>query len=532
MKANAWRNIVFVMMVIITFQTSAWAASTLPDGDLLGDGVTIADAMRALKIAVGLVTPLASDFAHGDIAPLNNGYPTQDGKIDTADALLILRKVVGLATWATMLETSVKLTTATSLAASSPSLSIAKDGKAIAVWSEGVYPSRILWISRYEPNVGWGTPQSVGTGIGDEGDAKVAVNASGLAVLVWRRDRNNSREILAANYDPTKGWSVPSILDSSGLGIAPDVTLDDSGNAIAIWNLYDIVNYKNTGMTSRYTSSGWDVPQILQPNASAPVQKISGNSSGKAIAIWNQSDPVLGQFEHKYNTWVRQFEPGIGWSTPQPVGNDILEINGAMYLNADSVPGHYNSMIAVDGQGNALALWSEVSFAGDSSHTTFNRLEVGKGWGAPQLLDNLGLPSDKIVFNDSGSAYFSWTENVKQSSNTSYLSTLSVATYSTANGWAKENLFDKYPYYCFNSSIIIGKDGNPLVTWLQSSGYDSQLWFKNYSPTTGWSSPIRLDSNTGEVDEYHIANDAAGNVTVIWTQYSGTNRVMWSKLVN
>jgi Protein of unknown function (DUF1566) len=54
--------------------------------------VSVSDALKALRIAVNLVAPTVDDILHGDCAPL--GAP--DGVIDTADALLILRKVVGL----------------------------------------------------------------------------------------------------------------------------------------------------------------------------------------------------------------------------------------------------------------------------------------------------------------------------------------------------------------------------------------------------------------------------------------------------
>jgi hypothetical protein len=52
-----------------------------------------------LRIAVGLVQPTATDMLHGDVAPLVNGQPTQNNRIDIADALQILRKVVGLVTF-------------------------------------------------------------------------------------------------------------------------------------------------------------------------------------------------------------------------------------------------------------------------------------------------------------------------------------------------------------------------------------------------------------------------------------------------
>jgi len=61
-----------------------------------GGSVGIADAVRALRIAVGIVTATAADMVRGDVAPLVNGVPNPDGRIDVSDALLILKKAVGL----------------------------------------------------------------------------------------------------------------------------------------------------------------------------------------------------------------------------------------------------------------------------------------------------------------------------------------------------------------------------------------------------------------------------------------------------
>ncbi|HXE96283.1 MAG TPA: cytochrome c peroxidase [Dongiaceae bacterium] len=71
-----------------------------PDGDIMGDGVTdISDALKAMRIAVGLEQPTAADMLHGDVAPLVNGKTTQNGQIDIDDALLILRKIIGFVTF-------------------------------------------------------------------------------------------------------------------------------------------------------------------------------------------------------------------------------------------------------------------------------------------------------------------------------------------------------------------------------------------------------------------------------------------------
>lgn len=57
------------------------------------DGIVdTADAMIAMRMASGLLTPTQVDLARGDVAPLSGS----DRKIDIADALLIMRKASGL----------------------------------------------------------------------------------------------------------------------------------------------------------------------------------------------------------------------------------------------------------------------------------------------------------------------------------------------------------------------------------------------------------------------------------------------------
>jgi hypothetical protein len=64
-----------------------------PDGVMSGGSAAgVGDALKALRIAVGIIQPSADDLLHGDVAPA--GAP--DDKIDVNDALLILRKAVGL----------------------------------------------------------------------------------------------------------------------------------------------------------------------------------------------------------------------------------------------------------------------------------------------------------------------------------------------------------------------------------------------------------------------------------------------------
>jgi len=69
-------------------------------GDVNDDGkVDVADAQLAVQMAAGLVTATAQQLTAADVAPLAGGLPAPDRRIDIRDAVQILGKAVGLATW-------------------------------------------------------------------------------------------------------------------------------------------------------------------------------------------------------------------------------------------------------------------------------------------------------------------------------------------------------------------------------------------------------------------------------------------------
>jgi glucose/arabinose dehydrogenase len=87
-------------LTLALFLACGGVCRAIPDGDLDGDQqATVADALIALRIAVLLVPVNQTLLDHGDVAPLVNGAPAIDLTIDIRDALVILRKAVGLVSW-------------------------------------------------------------------------------------------------------------------------------------------------------------------------------------------------------------------------------------------------------------------------------------------------------------------------------------------------------------------------------------------------------------------------------------------------
>jgi FtsP/CotA-like multicopper oxidase with cupredoxin domain len=66
------------------------------DGILPGTSSYLASAVKALRIAGGMMTAAPLDLVHGDVAPYRYGTARPDGKIDLLDAYVILQRQLGL----------------------------------------------------------------------------------------------------------------------------------------------------------------------------------------------------------------------------------------------------------------------------------------------------------------------------------------------------------------------------------------------------------------------------------------------------
>ncbi len=81
-QASVQRNIIYVIPV---------------SGDMDNDGSTsLADVLQVLKFAMGSVQPSGAELTRADLAPIVNGVPQPDGKVDIHDVIVILRRLVGL----------------------------------------------------------------------------------------------------------------------------------------------------------------------------------------------------------------------------------------------------------------------------------------------------------------------------------------------------------------------------------------------------------------------------------------------------
>ena len=119
----------------------------------------------------------------------------------------------------------------TSTYAARVKLAMNSEGNAVAVWEE----SNQVWANIYTAGEGWGTPQTIENLGGIAHRPWVALDSDGIAVVVWGEYTNSSRteiHIWSNKYEPNIGWGTPQALTQvTGSGAKPFIRFDNQGNA-------------------------------------------------------------------------------------------------------------------------------------------------------------------------------------------------------------------------------------------------------------------------------------------------------------
>jgi hypothetical protein len=64
--------------------------------------------------------------------------------------------------------------------------------------------------------------------------------------------------------------------------------------------------------------------------------------------------------------------------------------------------------------------------------------------------------------------------------------------------------------------VAFDSGGNAIAVWSQSDGTHYSIWSNRYSPATGWSTPVQVQTSTEDSNAPAIVIDASGNALVAW----------------
>ena len=298
-----------------------------------------------------------------------------------------------------------------------PQIVVDRGGNATAAWQQFDGTKWNAWANRYTVASGWGSPRFLQTdATAFSGSPALAVDDNGRVMVVWVYANN----IWAARFVPGSGWENPTQINTGGYNGVPDVDVDSSGNAIAVWDcgggcgIYGNRYVAGTGWGSEFGIA----TQCSGCGDSHFDPRVDMNGNGNATVVfkgaYQSGDPK--------HIEARTYSPATGWDS-------VTDIDTATTYDR-GLP-----QVAVDASGRAVAVWYQSN--GSAYHIFANRYTPGSGWSGASVIDNVQTGdayNPSIGTDDGGNATVVFHTVAGGRYN------VSTVRYDVANGWGNQTL--------------------------------------------------------------------------------------------
>ncbi|WP_286220884.1 Ig-like domain-containing protein [Marinobacter apostichopi] len=343
-------------------------------------------------------------------------------------------------------------------AASAPQIALNAGGQAVAVWTQ-VGNTRIsVWANRFDGSA-WGAAEVIDVDdLVNSRSPQVAIDADGRAIAIWAQFDGSWYRIWTRRFDGTD-WGAAELIEadnSGGLGDAsvPQIVLDASGRALAVWAQFDGSRTNIWG--NRFDGSAWGTASRIQTDiaSEAAAPQIAINPDGQAFAVWIQSDGT------RDNIWANRFD-GNAWGT-------------AEQIETDNAGGASGPQIALDADGGAIAVWQQ--FDGARNNIWANRFDGG-AWGAAEQIetDNAGSAvAPQIALDAKGRALAVWHQSDGSRNHI-------WANRFDGNTWREAELIETDEINRARSpQVAFDADGRAIAVWQQSDGARDNIWANRF----------------------------------------------------
>lgn len=190
------------------------------------------------------------------------------------------------------------------------------------------------------------------------------------------------------------------------------------------------------------------------------------------------------------------------------------------------------TLTATPAAGQVFAAWSgacsgnaaicTLAMSADSSVTaTFGPAPV-VGWGDELKLSADGASSPQVAIDAQGRMLAVWRQ-------------LQIATgqhrlwgshYSAANAWSTPERLEDNSGSVDGLRVAIDRaTGRGMLLWQQPSAAGTiDLWARPLNPATGWGSATKIEAASGSIGKSSIGLDASGNAVAVWSQIGPNTR--------
>lgn len=250
--------------------------------------------------------------------------------------------------------------------------------------------------------------------------------------------------------------------------------------------------------SSSVAAPTWLEAEDLSAAGSAGGPKVALDAAGDAVTVWNQS-------AGGYSIVQATVRPAGGlWSPPESLS--------AAGQNA------YEQQVAVDGAGNAVAVWRRWNGANWLVQSAVR--PTGGAWSAPHDLSAPGQDAlaPEVALDAAGNAVAVW----QRSNGAAFVAQAAVRAAGGAWGTA-ENLSAGGAH---SPQVAVDPAGNAIAVWYLTNGTTSTVQAA-VRPTGGpWGSPQDVSAPGDGAGLPQVGVDAAGDAVAVWDGSDGSNDIV------
>jgi hypothetical protein len=442
-----------------------------------------------------------------------------------------------------------------------PIIAMNSSGATVVVWRQGPDGSSTLWAKCYDPvEDSWTEAVRVDVDVdnynGTVEDPHVAIDPSGNIVVVWEEDIGLGYNIFARYYkagDDWSNWSEVTILDESdGQRYDPKVAMDASGNAIVVWMRFQDedengITYKIWSNRYNSTIGQWEGEELIskENEVSDISESISPNiamdQSGNAIVVWTnyrQYSTPINPVPDIYEIWTCRYVAGQGWEYATLLHQDGINVS--------------KPFLAMNPSGDAIVVWEEFidpilengEQGREIEEITYKiwsrQFKPGSGWQPIfAIKEDLKDSTDpRAAINSSGDMVVTWKETPEIVETNEIIDEFKKSKICskhfnrTNDEWTDEMIVVDNVSVVGVPEIVVDDFGNALIVWCREDKIEEEIYVLSiyavrYVNGTGWNDSVLIDAEGAVGSEYpRIAMDSFGNAMAVWEK-DATAKDVW-----
>ena len=303
-----------------------------------------------------------------------------------------------------------------------------------------------------------------------------------------------------------KSWRGGTLLELNDQGGAfePQVAIDASGHAIAVWTQFDGADSSAFAASSiwaaRFEGAAWATPVLIETHTGTPARtpQLAMDSAGNALVVWSEVDPATIGNTNISSIWANAYKAGTGWGT-------------ASLVEAATDPAS-SPQVAMGGNGNGVAVWRQTSSSAAGSGIFANSFASATGWGtATKISTGVNGTVPQVGMDATGNALAVWAQG----------GAVGVNRFTGGTGWGSATTLATAGQ---DPQIAVAAAGGAVAVWAAYDGTRNTITSSRYRAGTGWDGALIVDSDlTNLLATPQVALDAAGLATAVWAKSDGTN---------